>query len=1056
MVKAVIKKYFKLLLSLSLTASLGFALIVGLAGGYLSLKTTLDKYLSDYAYPDAYISTGVTSVSEAENLLKIPGVTGCDTRLCGNTMMKTEDGEYLAARIFSYQDAEKQKYYFWDKTDLGEQEGVLLEYHYADSHNIKTGDTVYFQFRDEYRPLLVEGIVSRPETLYTKISDDAWGINYDFGYVFAPVDLLTKEYEKDYGKAEEELDENAKELENEWNSANDLLQKKEKELADAKALLAQQEQNFQIAKAEAEASVLQLNATRQELLNTLTDLDQKQAEAEKKYVEIEGIKNELLSFRGSLSDAEKWASEYKDVLDAIPFSFSDLGPDFSDKIREAIRLAEEEAEKNPELAENEQIQKLKDYLPLLDEIVVEMSKTGEWRIGTVYQVIDGKIAECESGFSQIREAENEINQGREQILAGISEIDQMLVQIDEQLRGAEEQIDDARRQIQSGEAELKQKTADALKEFADLEAELDEAYQKLNDEESYDSLCNQFLLYFDDNADSETLLKLAEAALPEDLTITSSYVYKDSPIKERIDDNLKPLYSLAVICPWIFYLVTLGILFLFMSMIIKQSRRDIGILRALGFTKTRIRAMFCFVSLLVAVAGLLIGAGIALGLLHYIGNYFKDFFPLPLFYYQLDARWTAIGVFATIFVCLIAALITTSAISRFMPKEAMSRPVRQRISVPGWVNRITGKMKPINKFSLTSLLRNKGRFLFAAFCTAVSVMLILAAVSFIAAKNEVIRQTFDDRIHYNCQIFLEDAPETELLDQLNSLGYLSDVEELLYYDVPVTSASGEVEGIVNAIEPETSLIGIQNGKNQELSVREGEIILTRIIAEELGVSEGETVQVNGVSFYVSGLSEQSANWTQYISLKDAERIGKPDLGCVLCNFPEDKKQDLLSSLTENETNGYLYTIFMDSFYEYNMELFNTYDTAAWILIAFSILIGFIIILNTSMTNMQELKHELCVLMSLGFHYREISKSRISHIVLQFLLAAPVGVAAGIIFAKKILLAISSAGEIFSFASGFKEYAITLGLVLAYLLFSHFISVLSMKKWDLVENVKDKE
>ena len=127
MLRAITKKYFKLLVSISLVASLGFGLISGLTGGYLTLKASLDSYVVDYAYPDAFITTEVTSVSDADAIKNIEGVKDCDTRMCADTVMKDEDGDFYSVRVFTYSDDESQKFRFWSG-DAENKEGVILEY----------------------------------------------------------------------------------------------------------------------------------------------------------------------------------------------------------------------------------------------------------------------------------------------------------------------------------------------------------------------------------------------------------------------------------------------------------------------------------------------------------------------------------------------------------------------------------------------------------------------------------------------------------------------------------------------------------------------------------------------------------------------------------------------------------------------------------------------------------------------------------------------------------------------------------------------------------------
>ena len=61
-----------------------------------------------------------------------------------------------------------------------------------------------------------------------------------------------------------------------------------------------------------------------------------------------------------------------------------------------------------------------------------------------------------------------------------------------------------------------------------------------------------------------------------------------------------------------------------------------------------------------------------------------------------------------------------------------------------------------------------------------------------------------------------------------------------------------------------------------------------------------------------------------------------------------------------------------------------------------------------------------------------------------------------LIAKYGLEKLSTSTREYIFANSINEYIFTIILVLAYVVISHFIAMSSMKKWDLVENVKDKE
>ena len=175
---------------------------------------------------------------------------------------------------------------------------------------------------------------------------------------------------------------------------------------------------------------------------------------------------------------------------------------------------------------------------------------------------------------------------------------------------------------------------------------------------------------------------------------------------------------------------------------------------------------------------------------------------------------------------------------------------------------------------------------------------------------------------------------------------------------------------------------------------------------------------------------------------------------MLCRFDGEPRRRLLAFLTEHD--DYLYTVFTEALYNINHQLYATYDLAAWILIAFGILIGFIIVLNTAITNLQDNKRELCVLRTLGFQHTEISRSRFTQSLLQFITACVIGLISGTGLARVTLLRISTPTEEFAYACGVKEALIVSLIVFLYSLFSHRAAMRTMKKWNHAEVVKDKE
>ena len=157
MFRAIIKKYWKLLLSILLVSAVGCASMTGLTSSYLSLERSLMHYIRDYGYPDGVIQTAVTTRDKADLLRSLPGISEVNTRLLGDTVMMSPSGRYLSVRAISFSDEGFQRFYYWQKTDPEEKDTILLEYNFADDNGISAGDTVAVRIGDEYRDYLVAG-----------------------------------------------------------------------------------------------------------------------------------------------------------------------------------------------------------------------------------------------------------------------------------------------------------------------------------------------------------------------------------------------------------------------------------------------------------------------------------------------------------------------------------------------------------------------------------------------------------------------------------------------------------------------------------------------------------------------------------------------------------------------------------------------------------------------------------------------------------------------------------------------------------------------------------
>lgn len=567
----------------------------------------------------------------------------------------------------------------------------------------------------------------------------------------------------------------------------------------------------------------------------------------------------------------------------------------------------------------------------------------------------------------------------------------------------------------------------------------------------YYNQCNQFLLRFDEWADGESILKQADALLAP-AEVTSSFLFSDSAVFKKIEANLKPLETLAVILPTLFFSCMIAVLTLFLSQMIRQSRKDIGILRALGFSQTKVRLLFCIITLVFTLVSSLLGMGIGYSLMTLMNRIFQDFFPLPHLYTTVNPWVTVAAVILTVAGGQISTVLSARMISKIQPVEAMSREAPGESRTPMLVRRFLSSASPAVKFGITSIFRNKRRFLFSVVCVAFSIILILSSVAFNESKNGILTRMYDGRTHYDAQIFFNKEPEQELIDSLNALAYVSDCQTQQYFQLVITTALGSETVTICALDPKTDLITVFGLGDDPLSIPESGIVLEKHIADKLGIAAGDELGVGAQTLTVMALSDQSVGRMSYVSLEQAKALGQPNCHCILARCTSE--QQLLERLSEEE--GFTHANFTATLRKGSEETFALYTLGVKILIGFAVMLGVIIVFNTMQTNLLEQKKELSVMRAIGFQISDISRIWLLQSGLQYLLSCLLGLPIGTVIARLALEGLTTADREYPFSRSPVQYFVTMGLVLLYVLFSHWAAMNSIRKWDIAKNTKEKE
>lgn len=775
------------------------------------------------------------------------------------------------------------------------------------------------------------------------------------------------------------------------------------------------------------------------------------------YSELGEVTEDNLVFYYELTNA--LLKEIHEVEQRLPFdtfqelydtleNLNNISPYVYNMVKEKYKpKIEEVLEKNHELKEN--------LLNQVDEIYQSnrniSDKTRSIKncmIDFIKTIIDDAIKDVLKDYTEdirgtpieiIDRLLNQINDGMNQISNGINEINH-------ELNTAYQTIEEKRTLLEEAYNLLIESLTKAKEELAFRRKEISEY-------KGYESKINEILIQVEESVDKEERLRSIKENELKDIKIIDSYTYENSPVKDSMNYNIVGLERVSTITPTAFYIIILIVLFLFISLMIKQSKQEIAIFRLLGKTKNEIRLAYCINNFIVSILGTILGFGIGSLLILLITNYYIELLQIPKAVFSIDYKSVILCFIITVIVVEIATLLATLELDKITPVEVLTKEEYQKKHTSKFINKITSFLNPFQKFSFLVYTRNKRNLILGIICISATCAMVFTSLAYVASKDKIFKDYFDERINYDAQIFKKDAISEEEVEEIKNLSYVEDAKLLKFINTSIEKNGEKTNITINALEDNKDYIRITDQNNNPLEIPEHGIVLEKHIADELGIKKDDIITIDNLPFQVTDISFQSLGRINYISLEDAEEL-ESSFDSIMIKMNNKNQNKLVEKVSKEK--DYIYTVNYDTLRKYNKKEFDSYNIVSIISILFAIAIGFIIVLNLNEYNLIEHTRTLAVFRSLGFHTSEISKNLSIQSIIPWILSLVIGLPIGIILSKYVLKAASSPRREYIYASGIKEVIITFVLIGLYMIIGHLLSMRKLKQINITEEIKERD
>ena len=755
-------------------------------------------------------------------------------------------------------------------------------------------------------------------------------------------DTIIAEAEKEYEKGLKEYE--------------DALEKYNSGLEDGKQQLTDAQQAIEDGKT-------QIASGKQQLIDSQNQLNSEYASNRKQIddglAQLDAAEKQLAEGKAELEKA----SSYIPLLETA-VKFYDLLDLFEDN-----DILEEAINQNTEL---------KSIIEILGGLGVEIDSqklVGEIKSSLEKQLTDilkqnGVEAE---NMGDVRNVITSYYDGLAQIEAGQREIDNNRIMLMQASATLESSIASGQSQIDQGWKEI----SDNESALITGQNEIDQGWDELNQQESDGK--RQL---------DEAKEKLDKARQDIDDIASNKWMVLDHSMNYGIatyTGSIEQMDAIGSIFPVFFFLVAALVCLTTMTRMIDEERGQLGIMRALGYSKMQCTMKYLIYALSATLIGCVIGS--VLGVLTF-----------PIIIYEC---WKLLYIepplhiyvpWGLIFQALISFLAvmggTTLYVCHTSLKEVPSllmRPASPKLGKSTFIEKIGFIWNHLTftwKVTIRNLIRYKRRFIMTVIGVGGCSALLVIGFGVRDSIDQMVKIQFDEIIHFDGSASLNKDITTDAQnDLIKRTQQMKEVDETVFaacYSGIVSYGEENITANMQIFESDEEAAVLYDLRTRRghtpLSIEDG-LVISEKMSEDMGVSLGDMVTIEsrtGVrkSIEVTGICEMYIENYAFLSSDTYKQLYGVDPNdntlFVLCEEDSMNVQKMLAS-DENVAS----IAFMDSQIDNFNTMIQALDMIIIVLIVSSLALAFVVLGNLMNINISERQREIATLKVLGFRKREV-------------------------------------------------------------------------------------
>lgn len=444
--------------------------------------------------------------------------------------------------------------------------------------------------------------------------------------------------------------------------------------------------------------------------------------------------------------------------------------------------------------------------------------------------------------------------------------------------------------------------------------------------------------------------------------------------------------ELANTFPIFFFAVALMVSFTVMRRMVEEKRIEIGTLKGLGYSNSKISSQFYLYAFLTSIVGTVIGAGLGLIVLpKVIFNSFAANYSLSdvLLTWQSTPVLIAFGLtlLSTVFAVFLAIrpLLPQQAAVLMLPKAPTTakKILLERMT---WV---WNKFSFSYKVTARNIFRYKGRMWMTILGVAGSTAMLITGFGMQQSLNKLVPVQYGAITHYQLLGVFNNKEknasdyEKKIKEEQDISSYKSVYFQNLTVAVPNIQDLQNVPVIVTDNTNLSNFISMKSKGNKTIKLKNNGITISNKLAKIQNLSVGDyftlkDAQQNKFRVKISNITKNYTGHAIYMSRAYYNKVFSRDYStnAYLIKLKNNKNADRVSK-DLNSTISAVTVIKSDETKATINNILKSLTKVVWVIVIVSALLAFIVLYTLTNINVSERIRELSTIKVLGFYPKEV-------------------------------------------------------------------------------------